>query len=99
MTAHDLIASIFSRPPRGGSGSGQIAGNMRRITRAQLDFLRALIAEDEEGGAMQPGRGLSFVWMPSGRDKYVITEDPSGGDRHALIRLANIVPSGMGRLF
>ncbi len=92
MTAHDLITSIFSRPQQG------VAGNMRRITRAQLDFLVGLIGEDEEGGAMQRGLGGSMVWMPSGRNKYVITEDLRG-NRHTITRLANIVPSGIGRLF
>jgi hypothetical protein len=93
MTAHELIADIFARPQTG------VAANMRIITRAQLDYLASLIGEDEEGGAMERGRGLSFVWMPSGRDKYVVTEDPRGGRRHTILRLSNIVPCSSGRLF
>ncbi len=92
MTAHDLIASIFSRVQDG------MPGNARRISRAQLDFLRGLIGEDQEGGTMQTtGPGVS-VWTPSGRNKYVIREDLRG-NRHVLERLANMVPTGMGRLF
>jgi hypothetical protein len=93
MTAHELIADIFRRPQDG------VAANMRIITRAQLDFLASLIGEDEDGGALERGRGLSFIWMPRGRDKYVVTEDPRGGRRHTLLRLSNIVPSGSGSLF
>jgi hypothetical protein len=46
-TAIDLINSIFSRPQSG------VAANARCITRPQLELLRRLIGEDEEGGAMQ----------------------------------------------
>jgi hypothetical protein len=93
MTAFDLIAQWFGRAQSG------VAGNMRYITLAQLDLLRELIGRDEEGSALQPGRGRSFVWTPSGRDKYVITEDPAGGRKHTIMRLANIRASGMGSLF
>lgn len=92
MTAHDLIASIFSRV------QGNMPGHRRGISRAQLDFLLRLIGEDEEGGAMKtdgPGR---TVWMPAGRHKYVITEDLRGA-RHTLERLSNLTPTGSGRLF
>jgi hypothetical protein len=92
MTAHQLIDSIFSRPQM------WLPGNMRRITRAQLDFLVNLIDEDEEGGAVEKGSGSSLVWMPSGRHKYVITEDASGG-KHTLTRMSNLVASSAGRLF
>jgi hypothetical protein len=92
MTAHDLIASIFSRTQQ------DLPGNVRRITRAQLDFLLRLIGEDEEGGAVQRGRGGSVVWMPSGRNKYVIAEDLRG-NKHTLTRLGNIVASSSGCLF
>jgi hypothetical protein len=92
MTAHDLIADIFSRT------QGGVEGNMRRITRAQLDLLVELIGEDEDGGAVQRGMGGSFVWMPAGRQKYIITEDARGG-RHTLMRLANIRASASGSLF
>lgn len=92
MTAYDLIASIFGRVQRG------MPGNARVISRGQLNLLRALIGEDEEGGAMKsdgPGRS---IWAPSGRNKYVITEDLRG-DRHVLERHSNLLPSGMGSLF
>lgn len=92
MTAHDLIADIFRRPQDG------VAPNMRRITRAQMDYLLSLIGQDEEGGAMQRGTGGSLIWMPSGRNKYVITEDPRG-NRHTLTRLQTIAPVAMGSLF
>ena len=92
MTAHQLIDSIFSRPQM------WLPGNMRRITPAQLDFLVNLIDEDEEGGAIEKGSGRSLVWMPSGRHKYVITEDAKGG-KHTLTRMSNLVASASGRLF
>lgn len=92
MTAHDLITDIFSRPQRG------VAGNMRRITRRQLDYLVGLIGKDQDGDAVRHGTDGGLVWMPPGPEKYVITED-ARGDRHTLTRLANIIPSGMGSLF
>ena len=74
MTAHDLIYSIFKRPAWLG-----MAGNMRRLTRAQLVYLRDLIDEEEkerseygEGLSVTRGAPGSLVWMPSGRHKYVI---------------------------
>jgi hypothetical protein len=91
MTAHDLISDIFKRHQDG------VPGNERRITRRQLDLLRQLIGEDEEGGAMRPGMGLGFAWMPSGRDKYTVSE--SAGGRITLARFSNLVPSGAGKLF
>jgi hypothetical protein len=92
MTAHDLIDSIFSRPQLG------LAGNMRRITPAQLKYLRDLIGQDPEGASVCPGAANSLVWMPSGRWKYVLTEDPIG-NKHTLTRLGNLVASEAGRLF
>lgn len=92
MTAHDLITDIFCRHQYG------VPGNVRHITGAQLDLLRRLIGEDEEGGAMRAdGPGVS-VWMPSGRNKYIITEDLRGR-RHTLARMSSLTPTGMGRLF
>jgi hypothetical protein len=93
MTAHNLIDSIFSRP-----SWRDDPGNLRRLTPDQLDFLLKLIGKDEEGGAVQRGMGRSIVWMPSGRHKYVVTEDP-GGRKHTLTRQANLVASESGRLF
>jgi len=91
MTAHDLIVDIFARVQGG-------AGNVRRITRPQLDLLLALIAENEEGGAVASGGPGVTVWTPSGRDKYIITEDARGA-RHTLTRLSNLTPTAMGTLF
>jgi hypothetical protein len=92
MTAHDLIASIFAR------AQGGMPGNERRITPAQLKYLRDLIGQDEEGGALASvGPGVS-VWMPAGKSKFVLCEDLRG-DRHVLRRMAKMVPTGMGTLF
>lgn len=93
MTAYELIDSIFARVQPG------MPGNERRITRRQLDWLRDLIGADPEGGAVRSGGPGSLVWMPSGRTKYIITEDPTGGDKHTLVKLANLTPSAEGRLF
>lgn len=92
MKAHDLIASIFARVQDG------VPGNVRRITRAQLGYLRNLIDQDEEGGAVQSGGPGVTVWKPSGRNKYILTEDLRG-ERHTLTRVANIAPSSSGLLF
>ncbi len=95
MTAHDLISDIFRRT---GCWNVGLPGNTRRITRPQLELLRRLIAEDEQGSAMQSnGPGIA-VWEPSGRDKYVITEDLRG-DRHTLTHMTRLAPSGMEMLF
>lgn len=93
MTAHDLIRDIFSRAPRLGMES-----NVRRITPAQLSFLRDLIGADPEGAALQRASASSQIWMPSGRDKYLVTEDLKG-DRHTIARLMNLKASGAGMLF
>ena len=92
MTAHELIAQWFARPQPG------VASNLRFITLAQLDLLRELIAQDEEGGAVARGVNRSFVWKPSGRYKYVVTEGPDGR-RNTIVRLANIGASSAGSLF
>ena len=92
MTAHDLIASIFARHQDG------MPGNERRITMRQLVSLKDLIGADEEGGAWRvQGPGV-WSWAPSGRDKYVITEDLFG-NRHTIARFMNMTASGTGRLF
>ena len=92
MTAFDLIDSIFSRHQDG------VPGNMRRVSREQLNYLRDLIGADPEGAAVTKGTAGSVVWMPSGRNKYVLTEDLIG-KKHTLTRLSNIVASETGRLF
>jgi len=96
MTAHELIRDIFSRYQAG------VPGNARCVTRPQLELLRKLIAEDAEGRAVEstaadPGYSAT-VWLPSGRNKYILTEDLHG-KRHRLTRLANLVRTDMGRLF
>ena len=92
MTAFDLIASIYQRP------QSDVASNVRFITASQLSYLKDLIGADPEGGALRrdgPGR---WIWAPSGRMKYELTEDLAGR-RHRIARLANIVSSETGRLF
>jgi len=92
MTAHGLIDDIFSRAQDG------VAPNMRRITRAQMDYLISLIAQDEDGSAVQRGAGGSLVWAPRGRGKYVITED-TRGNRHTLTRFTTPIAAEMASLF
>jgi hypothetical protein len=97
MTAFDLIDSIYSRPH-----AGKLAGNERWITERQFAKLRELIRENEEGSALTEGMNGGFAWTPSGRNKYVVSVYPGDSRRetyYKLMRLANIVPSGMGRLF
>jgi len=93
MTPFDLIDSIFSRAPWRG-----MSGNQRHITRDQLVYLRDLIDADPEAAKVKRGAPGSLVWMPSGRHKYILTEDLIG-EKHTLTRLSNIAASGMGSLF
>lgn len=93
MTAHGLIDEIFSRVQEG------VAGNVRRITQRQFDYLRELIGQDEEGGAVRSGMNGSIIWMPSGRHKYVLTAPPPGRKLGTLTKLNNLAPSGTGSLF
>ncbi len=95
MAAHDFIGSIFGRTGPWNAGLG---ANVRAITPRQLAKLRELIGQDEEGSALVSDGPGKTVWMPSGRDKYVIVEDP-GGRKHTIERKSNLVPCGMGRLF
>jgi threonyl-tRNA synthetase len=92
MTAWELIADIYARPQAG------MASNERRITARQLGYLKDLIAEDEEGGAIEKRGPGVWLWLPSGRTKYEITEDFVKG-RHKIARLANVSASATGRLF
>jgi len=92
MTAFDLIDSIFSRVQAG------MPGNVRRVTNDQVRFLFDLIGSDPEGGHVKHGVGRSLVWAPSGRNKYVLTDDVAGG-KHTLTRLSNLVATESGRLF
>lgn len=92
MTAHELIDSIFRRAQAG------MPGNQRVITPAQLGYLRDLIGQDSEGGAVVRQGAFRMIWMPRGRQKYVLAEDPHGR-RHTIEVLADLKPSGEGRLF
>jgi hypothetical protein len=92
MTAFDLIDSIYARP------QSDVPSHIRFITASQLSYLKDLIGADPEGGAMRrdgPGR---WIWAPSGRIKYELTEDLSGR-KHRIARLANLTSSETGRLF
>jgi hypothetical protein len=92
MIAFDLIESIFAWSGRGAEG------NVRRITREQLVYLRDLIDNDAQSAAVRRGANGSLVWMPRGRHKYVICEDPRG-EKHTLTRLSSIEAAGTGSLF
>lgn len=93
MTAHSFIDQLFSRP-----GYGE-ASNVRRLTDDQIKLMLDLIGQDEEGGAVRRGQGRSIVWMPSGRWKYAVTEDPLKRGKNTVARIGNTVPSDAGRLF
>ena len=94
MTALDLIDSIFTR-------TGRPCGvpNMRGISGEQLGYLRRLIERDPESAKVHAGNRGSLVWTPEGRDDYVLTEDPLGGDKHTLMRLPKIAAEQSGSLF
>jgi len=94
MTAFDLIDSIFSR-----DSWGAAKANMRGITPQQLKYLRDLIARDPESHKARAGDRGSLVWTPSGPHKYIVTEDPTGSEKHTLTRLSNIAAGESGRLF
>jgi len=91
MTAFELIDSIFWRAQPG------TPGNLRRITREQLNYLRDLIDKAGPSEAIKRGAPGSLIWTPAGRHKYVVTEDLTG-NRHTLTRLANVA-SESGTLF
>lgn len=93
MTAFDLIDSIFARV------QPSMPGNVRRITEAQLKYLRDLIDADPEGSQVKRGAPGSLVWSPSGRTKYVITEDPTGGEKHTLAKFSGFQPQPHRDLF
>ena len=94
MTAFDLIDSIFTHAPWGGADR-----NVRRVTGDQLRYLRDLIQKDPESSKARAGAPGSLVWMPSGPHKYVLTEDPTGGQKHTLTRLSNIAAQESRGLF
>lgn len=99
MTPADLIAQWFAKHQE------NVASNIRFVTLAQIDLLRKLAEEEDEflqqSGepcALQPGSGRSFVWMPKGCDKFIITEGRDSR-RNTITRLSNVQASGAGRLF
>ncbi|MGB7986544.1 MAG: hypothetical protein WCF54_15355, partial [Terracidiphilus sp.] len=57
-----------------------------------------LIDSDAEAAAVTRGAPGSLVWMPSGRYKYVLTEDLTG-EKHTLSRLKSLTATGAGNLF
>ena len=95
MTAHDLIDDIFRR---NGPWNNGLPANVRCITGAQLDWLRRLIGQDKDAGAVESGGPGETIWTPAAGDKYVIAEDPRH-KRHTIERLSSTVPVGMGSLF
>lgn len=90
MTALHLAEDIFRR------AQPALPGNVRRISRKQLDYLRSLIEGEYPPAARQEQQG-KLTWLPAGRDKYVITEDRFG-DKHLLMKLSNLTGSGEGKL-
>ena len=89
MTALSLVDSIFAR------AQPEQAGNVRRITRKQLDFLRDLIEAQYGADARIEAQG-KLTWLPAGRHKYVIAEDRFG-DRHTVMKLTNLAGAPEGR--
>lgn len=83
MTAHELIADIFSRPKH------RIAPDLCWVTIDQLTYLRRLISQDKDRAKVHQGAPGSLVWSPDGDWKYVITED-AGGRKHRLMRSARV---------
>lgn len=92
MTAFDLIDSIFARVQLG------TPGHQRRITQQQYDYLRGLIEEDPEGSAFRAHGPGEMIWMPSGRTKYILSEEGPGRKR-MLTKMGSLQASAMGRLF
>ena len=92
MTAHGLIADIFSRQQT------NVESDKRYITAAQFELLTKLIAESEDSGAVKRGMNGGFVWSPRGRWKYVLSQNPDG-TRRALMRLRAGPVEESGRLF
>lgn len=92
MTAFDLIDSIFSRVQLG------MPGHQRRVSPEQYDYLRALIEADPEGGAFRVHGPGEMIWMPSGRHKYILTQEGPGRKR-MLTKMSSLNASAMGRLF
>jgi len=94
MNAFDLITDIFARP------QADTEANVRRLTPAQLTYLRDLIEAEGPTEAIEYRRN-GLVWSPAGRHKYILAEDLSARRRavHTVTRLSNLTPTGAGRLF
>lgn len=90
LTALGLAEDIFRR------AQPALPGNVRRISRKQLDYLRSLIEAEYPPAARQEQQG-KLTWLPAGRDKYVITEDRFG-DKHLLMKLSNLTVAEEGRI-
>lgn len=92
MTAYELIDSIFKRPHAG------LAGNKRRLTKAQLRLLVQLIGESSAAAAFAPGVGDSGEWKPPGHTNYALVEDLTG-DMHTITKLSKLAAGASGTLF
>jgi hypothetical protein len=71
---------------------------MRRITPAQLAYVRSLILGEEIPAEVRSGTDGSLVWTPPGRDKFIVTEDRIR-QKHTITKLSNLVESKSGSLF
>ena len=92
MTANDLIESIFKRVQHGRPT------HIRVITSDQLKYLRDLIGQDRESGAVRSEGPNVTVWAPQGQYKYIITEVVNGKG-HTLARRSNVDEEETGSLF
>lgn len=91
MTALELIDDIFSRPQSG------VAGDVRRITRDQVKYLRDLIEKEAPAARIQSDAPGSLIWSPAGRHRYILTEDLRG-NRHTLARESKVSSADCGLL-
>ena len=92
MSARGFIDEIFSRPQSG------MLTHERCITDAQLNKLRALIAEDEDGKAVTEKAHGGFEWRPRGGWTFIFTQNPNG-TRRRLERRKAMSLSKTGLLF
>ncbi len=95
MSAHSFIDELYQRD---GYWNRGLTAEKRRITPGQYAKLLDLIGRDEDGGALTKGMGGSLVWMPRGRNKWVITEE-LGGKSYVLTKMMSLAASDSGRLF
>ncbi len=88
MSAHGFIDEIFSRQQAG------MMSTERCITDRQLARLRALIGEDEDGGALTEKPNGGFEWRPRGSWVFVYTQNPNG-TRRRLTRRRSLQLGGL----